>query len=369
MDDFNLDDNEVEAKLPIERINFCKNKVYNLNKYQLKETNTRNVLLCGRTRSGKSTCVSLLKDPCYSPTQNSIFSDTVDAKFQSFSIENNELSSNNYFTINIIDTPGLFEEKKLPEERRMNEEIQKVISQCLENEVTNIHTLLIFTAFEQGINPHDLESMKIFLKMFSNQKLKIGLVLSRADNHNLEWRENIKKEILEHHVISELLKQHTIEVLFVGCVDLQSGRYSTEELLLNGYKSIYSMRKKLLDTIFQSENRVSLHDLPISEEPIKNVKQLMENLQANFGYFASVNDFLLSGIQQKLIQHEELLEKFGEIKGYVRIPAIAKELNLFYISLHDCNNKLKERKLDSLTMQRISSLSIDIVVTSTISCS
>lgn len=54
-----------------------------------------------------------MKNPCYAPEQFSLFSETVDAKFQSFSIKDNSSIESGAdhvvkkFTINVIDTPGM----------------------------------------------------------------------------------------------------------------------------------------------------------------------------------------------------------------------------------------------------------------------
>jgi predicted GTPase len=87
------------------------------------ETETRNCLLCGRTRSGKTTTMGVLKDPCFSPKSQSNFSETQGPKFQSFSIKNKANTCVQKFTINIIDTPGLFEvkDKNSIEVERTNE--------------------------------------------------------------------------------------------------------------------------------------------------------------------------------------------------------------------------------------------------------
>ena len=117
-------------------INQAKQAVWKDNEYSLIETEQRNVIFLGKTRSGKTTAVGVMKDPCYVPETYSLFSGTVNTKFQSFSIKDCRTGSVKQYTINIIDTPGVFEvkEKDKQHERRDDDEIVGVITDCLRNE-------------------------------------------------------------------------------------------------------------------------------------------------------------------------------------------------------------------------------------------
>jgi len=156
------------------------------NKYPMEETQTRNVLMVGKTRSGKSTAVGVLKDPCYEPKAMSIFSDTFDPKFQSFSLDDKNRSIK--YTINIIDTPGLKEMKRVGESARGDQVILNTINHCLENEITKINTLLIFISFDLGVGKQDLESFQTYIENFYSKDIKIGLCITRCENKSEDWK-------------------------------------------------------------------------------------------------------------------------------------------------------------------------------------
>jgi len=182
---FNLDDDK-EEKIDEEKIKELFMSIRKKNKYPMEETQTRNVLIVGRTRSGKSTAVGVLKDPCYEPKGMSIFSDTVNPKFQSFSLDNKNKSIK--YTINIIDTPGLKEVKKIGEDARSDQVILNTINYCLKNEIAKINTLLIFISFELGVAQEDLESFQIFIEKFYSKEIRIGLCITRTENKSDEWK-------------------------------------------------------------------------------------------------------------------------------------------------------------------------------------
>ena len=76
-------DSDEESKgLPDTVLNEVKLKILKKDEYVLEHTETRNVIMVGRTRSGKSTAVGVLKNPCFQPEQMSIFSKTRGASLQ-----------------------------------------------------------------------------------------------------------------------------------------------------------------------------------------------------------------------------------------------------------------------------------------------
>jgi len=214
----------VKTVIPLEQILSLKKEIREHNKYSLEETKTRNVLIVGRTRSGKSTAVGVLKDPCYEPKDMSIFSDTVDPKFQSFSLDNTETQTK--YTMNIIDTPGLKEVKQMGIEARSDAAIINTINYCLKNEITKINVLLIFISFELGITKDDLDSFKSFLEKFGHEKIKIGICITRSEDKDLKWQQNIENQLKQHEYFHEVLKKPNIRLCFIGCVDPQKNIHS-----------------------------------------------------------------------------------------------------------------------------------------------
>jgi len=85
-------------------------------------------------------------------------------------------------TFNIIDTPGLFERRNKHEETRNEEEITKVITDCLKYEITKIHCVIFLFGYNTQINRTDISAVKYFLKKFPAFVDKSYLVISRCES-------------------------------------------------------------------------------------------------------------------------------------------------------------------------------------------
>jgi len=298
--------------------------IYRNDEYKFIETETRNVLLVGRTRSGKSTAMEVLKDPCYVPKSDTIFSETVEPAFKSFSIQNIVKEQTEEVTLNIIDTPGLFEVKDIESgSERTNEAIKKTIAKCLEHEITNIHIIILFVTFEAGINPNDIKAMQIFLDMFGGSNLKICLCITHADGHDNDWQITRKEELMKYKATKEMIEKEGMEVIFMGCVG-SLHNITTKGQLERLYKRVYLMRRNLLKHIFQAENRVQLDTLNVISDDVAKAGSLMENIAANFKKLSKKKDFGTGSMQQLIIEQCEDLKELESMKGIVQMPSLAK---------------------------------------------
>jgi len=332
-----------EKKTPLDenKINQTKLEIYKNNQYEFVSTETRNILLCGRTRSGKSTTMGVLKDPCYVPRNTSIFSETQNPKFQSFAINNRYEKLVEKFTINIIDSPGLFEVrgKESSESERSNEMISQTIAKCLENEITNINGIILFSTFEAGINQQDILAMKIFLDMFGGCGVSVCLCITHADKHTEKWCESIKSELTQHKELAPLIEREKMPILFMGCVNYNDKVYTSADDLLDDWKSVYGWRKELLDWIFAANNRKNLTQMNISKKKIEEVAQMMDSIIENFKFFVACKDFTTSVTQERIILHKECIHYLSENSLFINFPELADK----FVTVINCARKLKER--------------------------
>jgi len=319
----------------------------------------------------------------FSPEQASIFAGTVDTKFQSFSIKNRQTLEQTLqeYTINVIDTPGTFEVKAKDDNspERTNEAITETIAKCLENEITNLNVIILFVTFEAGINPQDIESMKIFLNMFgtksddksedpksndtkssdtksndgaksedvqfddtkagdtksdepkpnnskpddSTEGVKVALCITRADNHSEQWRTDIIGELKKHKEISNLLEKKHLDILFMGCADWKSGRYRRPDDIHDAYVDVYNLREIMLRYIFGAKNRVQLTRMNVARDKIAKMKGMLEQATKNFKYFNTVPDFGSSQGQLTLIEHVQIMKYIQENKAFVSISDLS----------------------------------------------
>jgi GTPase Era involved in 16S rRNA processing len=115
-----------------------------------------NILIVGRTRTGKSTVKGILIDPTNVPSEMTILSDTREATFESFMIEDLGL------VVNIIDTPGVFEYCDQEDLIRSNEVILRAIEKCINHEITKFHLVCFAFSMTAGIQTDDIKALELF---------------------------------------------------------------------------------------------------------------------------------------------------------------------------------------------------------------
>jgi len=222
------------------------------------KTEMRNIIMVGRTRSGKSTAISVLKDTCYKPPSFNIFSETARPKFSSFVLTE---SRQNYI-INVIDTPGLFEQKGEESKARDNDIIMSTILESVKHKVTSVNSLMIFASCEAGIRPDDIQALEHFLRLFGGAEVNLALCITRSESRNEKNKEELVAQLRLHPTLGPIIKEKNIEILFMGCIDYVSN-YTDKKTLMRAYKPVYDMREKALQWIFSSKSKSSLSDLPV----------------------------------------------------------------------------------------------------------
>lgn len=330
-----------KKQLDLVSIDKVKLNVYIHNAFEFVETETRNILLCGRTRSGKTTTMGVLKDPCYSPQSSSIFSETQNPRFQSFSINNRVDSNVQKYSLNIIDSPGLFEvkDKDHLDAERTNEVIAQTIATCLENEITNIHCIIMFATFEAGINRDDIESMKVFLDMFGGCGVRVLLCITHADKHSDEWRVSIRDQLLKHPELASLIEKEDMPIMFMGCVDTKDKVYRTMDDLQEDLVSVYNMRKDVLELIFGAKEKRLLNQMNVAKKKIDQVSSAMDILMTNYKTFLTVSDFSTSKIQETMILHRDNIHYLSENSVYMNVPGVTDK----FVQLLDTAKKFRDR--------------------------
>lgn len=336
---FKLTDEEEEEDgngLTEDEINLAREHLWRQNEYEFIETEPRSALFLGKSRSGKSTAAAVLKDPCYSPANCSIFSETVEARFQTFSIKDNTSGSGDSvkkYTINVIDTPGLFEQKAAEDEmaERTNDAIIQAISKCLENEITKINCAVIFVSVNSAVEENDVEAIRIFTELFrcedgpdgvkkAPQKLRIALCITRADQKDKQWRKRVESELRNHKQLGPLIEAYDMKIIFMGCADMHAARrYKDSGELFQTYTSIYRMRKQLLDFIFQSRDAMPLLNMGVTSSKKRQVIESVRKLVDNFQFFAKTKDFQTQEAQRRLITHREYAEILTKNRGYFNV--------------------------------------------------
>jgi len=120
----------------------------------------KNVLLIGKSGVGKTTCFEVLKDACYcTPRGQSLFAGTKDSTYASLVFHN---VTGKTYSINVIDTPGLFEVRSsIDGPKRSNEEILTNISIRVREEVTCLSAVFLMFPLTTVLNSEDLQTLEV----------------------------------------------------------------------------------------------------------------------------------------------------------------------------------------------------------------
>jgi len=306
------------------------------NQIQLKTATQRNIIFLGRTRTGKSTLLKVLKDPAHLAQPVSIFSETGNPNLFSFTVEsslmptgivptlvpttpsvNSEDPPNEMnYNINIIDTPGLYEQKVRTEDIRDNEVIKSMIIKCMEYEITKIHGIFFICSFITGVNKEDLDAFSEFLKLFKGAEKNISMIITHAETLTLKAKDDLRKEILQHPKLAEFTKVISEKIFFFGASsheDYDRGLVQTvHENLIN----VMNMRTELYKHIFMSEGYCQLLGLDYFVDKQKELEALQKEILEQQ---AVLTDQSLELEEKRKLKkgHDTLLKKLEHLKGFV----------------------------------------------------
>jgi GTPase SAR1 family protein len=265
--------------------------VHDNNKHVLESASTRNVLILGKSRSGKSTMIGVLKDPTFAAEELSLFANKMDPQFQSFSLRDVTDEKTRY-NLNVIDTPGLQEQGAEGEVMRNDESILKSIRFCLRNEITKIHMLVICVSAFQGVSNSDAEAFEAYIKEFFHEKIPIVLCISRAESKTESEKQKLAEEFKAHSYFGSLLKHPNVSVQFMGCVDENTAHHAySEKELQRLYRNVYKMRQMMLQAIFDSKDFVSMVELPGTENQAKKAALLVDEQLNRLNQLQECKDF------------------------------------------------------------------------------
>lgn len=202
--------------------------------------NQINVLLVGRTKIGKTAFKNLLIDPTRICETEKDFSPTQFPTFEQFSVQGSET------IINLIDTPGLFQQKttcSLPD----NTTVLKLIENYLRSRTNHLHFVCFFVSISTLLVDEDLESFRQILDFFGPEIRKISCLIV---THSESTKENDRNRFLDQthrtsnlKVLNSQMKQGSF---FSGTINPDDWIESSNEIYKQ-FEQICSFRQKVLE--------------------------------------------------------------------------------------------------------------------------
>ena len=316
--------NEIEANLE------------NHGEFKMSKSVQRNIVLLGRTRTGKSTIKTMLFNPMVVAEKQSLLSVTKDPVLdtlhvamrnnghinQSSSNDANETkqydeeddhatktsfdedgstdessdeddsideSSNGNTTtnevsedlvLNIIDTPGLFERGTDKLDSRDNKIIMQAIDTCVNREITKFHVICFCVALPSGINQEDIQALKILLETIGKKiSSNACLIITHCETKIGEQRKDFKKQLRADTSFKEIMPYFEKGIFFSGVLNQDDYRIGSENLF-NQYKTVTKYRSKLIKMFSQTVEPFPLIETLISDSERAN--QRLAALQSKY---------------------------------------------------------------------------------------
>lgn len=169
-----------------------------------------NVLMVGRSRSGKSTAVEVLRDAGFLAGPMSIYAQTKEPALHKLS------------TINLLDTPGVDEFSLLPQTQRSNQEITQSIKQSVKLHFGGtVHLVVFFVSIELGLAKSDIQLIKALHEEFvvkGKKYTKAAICVTRAENKDQTRCKEIELELAQEPFFHSLIVDKQCPVFFMGCL-------------------------------------------------------------------------------------------------------------------------------------------------------
>ena len=227
--------------------------------YKMNETQCKNIMIIGRTRTGKSTIQTLLTDPTKVSDEMTLKSGTKDPQFRSFHVQEQGV------VLNIIDTPGLFERSNVEGDIRPNEAIMKGIELCANMEITKFHVVCFCVAITTGINSQDVEALQALIKFLGDEITNNScLLITHCESKDEEQRKKLRTELEQDTFFKRITNFFKLGVFFSGSLNRDDFNQGNESLK-NQYAIISGYRKTLIDLFISIETPFAISEMIISQ--------------------------------------------------------------------------------------------------------
>ncbi|CAF2979971.1 unnamed protein product [Rotaria socialis] len=259
---------EVDLSKKREHIKAQINEAYQtVSHHKVRKVDHKNVLLIGRTRTGKSTIKKVLVDPTTVADEMKLAAQTRTATIESYIIDDNAT------VLNIIDTPGLFERGSSEINWQDNKAILKTIETCIAREITKFHLVCFCASFESGVHEEDVKAMKLLIDFLGPDLTNNAcLIVTRCESKNEKQRADLKHEIENDTMFKPLAGYFKKGILFSGTLDHDSWNNATDNLYYQ-FETVVSYREKLIDLLTNNvepfnvtESNITAYRLAIEEQ-------------------------------------------------------------------------------------------------------
>lgn len=217
----------------------------------------RNILMFGRSRSGKTTLANMVQNYFYIAPAMKMFRGTREPGL----IRVDLMISGTRYRLNFFDTPGLFEYTPQGERPRTNAEILAMIKKDLLAFGRPIHLALFTFSADAGISASDIDALQEYIPVL--RTVPWIPVITRAEGFLEETKTSIESEIRQYPRMKDLVENRA--VFFSGALEKSDLGYSTA---VRKAQDLFKMRAALINEILARGAPVQVGDLDWPLAPV-----------------------------------------------------------------------------------------------------
>lgn len=241
--------------------------------FDITETSVINVLIVGRSQSGKTTLVESLKSAFYASHLTG-FSDT--RNVQHHPIVARDKITNKCYQINLIDTIGLGEQSRDPANKRSDQEILKLAAQFIQKEVTSLNAIL-YVSKAGDTHLHDLNAFQSIMNFLGPTfKENSMMILTHCEGLPSDRFTELANAIRTNSLSREVSDYCMLGIHPHGTLNFdQLETFTGEEnkdlrglFMKKKLQMIIPMRKAIIQLLIGQTGK---------ERPIKELHEIMEN--------------------------------------------------------------------------------------------
>ncbi|CAF1189425.1 unnamed protein product [Adineta ricciae] len=321
-------------------------------KHRVTRANHKNVMLIGRTRTGKSCIKMLLTDPTKVPDELTLKSGTREPLFESFHAHDNKM------VLNIIDTPGLFERGTSEIDIRDNETIMRTIQFCINMEITKFHVICFCIAITNGINAEDIKSLELLIEFLGPELANNScLIITHCESKAVDQLETYKQELLQDHFFRSIASYFKLGIFFSGSLNRDDYNNGNESLI-DQYVTISAYRERLIElfTCLSVEpfpicqmlmNQISSTHDELIKKQLDTAKEKNEEQQQIISQLLDVQDSNRTEIR-------DLLERFREsvVQGEKAQVEIQNQQHRCEKLLLECGTNMTDKHLMNSSQEK-----------------
>jgi hypothetical protein len=325
------------------------------------------------------------------PPPMSIFADTEDAQINSFTVqkifknetetrlfcEKNDFPFESVFknkrgefvvqcNVNFIDTPGLFELKKIGSKARDNDTLKKTILKCMEHQINKIHMIMFVCSFSGGINIQDIQSFIQFSKLFEGAEDTMAMAITRTEHFTEPKKVNLLNQLKDYKFDFNGQQKSLVEIIgeknifFTGALDREKIKSGLVAEVYSDLRNITRTRKILLNKIIDSEKYCKIKNIGFIQNYEQDVINLMkewieehknkpslENLEGDHNYALEKLRMKIDDLKSFIVSNvsRDLYIKIIDTEISEKIPSYRKLL-LKKLDENNCDEKEEKEMLE-----------------------